>query len=247
MSARGAAKPARTSPKSDSNSLSPSPGTTSKDTSDAIREELAELAAGASGKVYAAARTLHDDIAPLLATAGIKLQLMQMDQAAAVDSSKTSGADAPDANDDTGPVDEVLELLNDAMEQVRRLSQALHASPVDRMGLKLSMERLASREKDLHLSYKATARPEPRIAGLLFEAAGAAIAAARTSGASKIRVSVTGSAGVHVRVRDDGSPEGRSRAMEITRLLSAPAGIVVKVDPAAGSKTGTIVSIRYAS
>ncbi len=260
MSARGAAKPARTSPKSDP---SASDATTSQDAfrkeavaevqedavaPDAIRVELAELAAGASGKAYAAARALHDDIAPLLVTAGLKLQLMQMDEAPArISEEPHAAADAAADADDTGPVDEVLELLNDAMEKVRRLSQDLHASPVDRMGLRLSLERLASQTKDLHLSYKAGARPEARIAGLLFEAASAAIGAARRAGASAIRVSVTGSAGLHVRVQDDGSFAGRRQALETMRLLSTPAGIVMKVDAAPGNKTGTIVSIRYAS
>jgi signal transduction histidine kinase len=56
--------------------------------------------------------TLHDDIAPLLAAAGLQLQLLRMDHPAA----------SPQVN-------EVLTTLEDAMDRVRKLSQHLAPSP----------------------------------------------------------------------------------------------------------------------
>jgi signal transduction histidine kinase len=59
-----------------------------------------------------AGETLHDDVAPLLAGAGLQLQILRMDhpQAAA-------------------QVTEVLATLEDAMDRVRKLSQELAPSP----------------------------------------------------------------------------------------------------------------------
>jgi signal transduction histidine kinase len=59
-----------------------------------------------------AGKTLHDDVAPLLAGAGLQLQILRMDhpQTAA-------------------QVTEVLVTLEDAMDRVRKLSQQLAPSP----------------------------------------------------------------------------------------------------------------------
>lgn len=59
-----------------------------------------------------AGKTLHDDVAPLLAGAGLQLQILRMDhpQTAA-------------------QVTEVLATLEDAMDRVRKLSQQLAPSP----------------------------------------------------------------------------------------------------------------------
>jgi signal transduction histidine kinase len=60
-----------------------------------------------------AGRMLHDEVGPLLAASGLRLQLLKMD--------------FPDAS---AHVDEVLAILDDAMERVRALSQELAPSPV---------------------------------------------------------------------------------------------------------------------
>jgi signal transduction histidine kinase len=59
-----------------------------------------------------AGQTLHDDVAPLLTGAGFQLQLLRMDH--------------PET---AAQVNEVLSVLDDAMERVRRLSQQLAPSP----------------------------------------------------------------------------------------------------------------------
>lgn len=64
-------------------------------------------------KLRRAGKTLHDDVGPLLAAAGLQLQLLRMDHPAAADQ-----------------VDELLATLDDAMERVRALSRELSPSPV---------------------------------------------------------------------------------------------------------------------
>jgi len=59
-----------------------------------------------------AGQTLHDDVAPLLVAAGLKLQLLRMDFPAAA-----------------AQVNEILASLEGAMDHVRELSQQLAPSP----------------------------------------------------------------------------------------------------------------------
>ena len=59
-----------------------------------------------------AGEILHDDVAPLLAAAGLQLQILRMDHPAAA-----------------GQVSEVLATLEGAMDHVRKLSQQLAPSP----------------------------------------------------------------------------------------------------------------------
>jgi signal transduction histidine kinase len=56
--------------------------------------------------------SLHDDVAPLLAGAGLQLQILRMDHPAAA-----------------AQVTEVLATLEAAMDHVRRISQQLAPSP----------------------------------------------------------------------------------------------------------------------
>ena len=63
-------------------------------------------------QIKSAGKALHDDVAPLLAGAGLQLQLLRMDH--------------PEA---TAQVDQVLAMLDDAMEKIRKLSQQLAPSP----------------------------------------------------------------------------------------------------------------------
>jgi signal transduction histidine kinase len=67
----------------------------------------------AGEKLRRAGKTLHDDVGPLLAAAGLRLQLLRMDHPGTADQ-----------------VDELLATLDDAMERVRALSRELSPSPV---------------------------------------------------------------------------------------------------------------------
>jgi signal transduction histidine kinase len=63
-------------------------------------------------QIKRAGETLHDEVAPLLAGAGLQLQLLRMDHPAAA-----------------AQVTEVLGTLEAAMDHVRKLSQELAPSP----------------------------------------------------------------------------------------------------------------------
>jgi signal transduction histidine kinase len=62
--------------------------------------------------IQRAGKSLHDDVAPLLAGAGFKLQLLRIDHPEI----------APQ-------ISETLDTLEDAMDRVRKLSQELAPSP----------------------------------------------------------------------------------------------------------------------
>jgi signal transduction histidine kinase len=59
-----------------------------------------------------AGKILHDDVAPLLAAAGLRLQILRMDHPSAA-----------------AQVNEILATLEGAMDHVRKLSQQLAPSP----------------------------------------------------------------------------------------------------------------------
>ena len=59
-------------------------------------------------KLRRAGKTLHDDVGPLLAAAGLRLQLLRMDHPVAAHQ-----------------VNELLATLEDAMDRIRALSQEL--------------------------------------------------------------------------------------------------------------------------
>lgn len=64
-------------------------------------------------KLRRAGKTLHDDVGPLLAAVGLRLQLLRMDH--------------PEASEQ---VNQLLATLDEAMERIRALSQELSPSPV---------------------------------------------------------------------------------------------------------------------
>jgi signal transduction histidine kinase len=66
----------------------------------------------ADDRLREAGKSLHDDVAPLLAGAGLQLQILRMD------------------HPETAPqVTEILATLESAMDRVRELSQQLSPSP----------------------------------------------------------------------------------------------------------------------
>jgi signal transduction histidine kinase len=67
----------------------------------------------ADEKLRRAGKTLHDDVGPLLASAGLRLQLLRMDHPQAAEQ-----------------ISELLVTLDDAMERVRALSRELSPSPL---------------------------------------------------------------------------------------------------------------------
>lgn len=182
-------------------------------------EELAALCASARAEMARGGRLLHDEAGPLLSAAGFKLGLRR-----------------PDAD-----LNEVIELLDKAMEHIRQVSQQLNPSPAARTGLKQALIGLAEGQPPVNVSYKATARLPAAIAPILYETAAAAVQAAVRARASRIRAAVTGTSGILIRITDNGRGLGRARALAVSTLLARAAGISLDIK----TKKDTIVSIRY--
>jgi hypothetical protein len=79
------------------------------------KEPRKESSTKKSSKLQTAGKIMHDDVAPLLVAAGLRLQLLRMDH--------------PQATDQ---VDQVLGILDEAVEKIRSLSQELSPSPFAR-------------------------------------------------------------------------------------------------------------------
>ena len=195
--------------------------------------ELRELAAALSQAHSAgnrAGRALHDCVGPLLTGAGLRLQLLCMDQ--------------PNTGEAVGLV---LQTLDQAMEQVRQVSQNLAPCPAYRIGIhgaleKLVEERQAEFPGTIRLKFSATPRLEPELAALFYDAIKSALGEAMArSGSSRVTISVTGSRRiVTARVQDNGRNTTRKGA-SIPRLLAQEAGFVFSQ----ATRKGTIVLIRH--
>lgn len=128
--------------------------------------DLAESLVRAVADQRNAGRVLHDDVGPLLSAAGLRLHLLRMDFSEAAER-----------------VREVMELLDDAMERVRALSQTLNPSPVYRTGLKNALATLIESYRQtfagqLRFTFTASARVQVETAAAIYDAAAAALAAA---------------------------------------------------------------------
>ena len=89
-------------------------------------EELAVRCSTLQAQLMQAGRSLHDHAGPLLSAAGIHLQLLKMDLPKAA-----------------SRIQEVTKILEQALENVRKVSQDLAPSPVFRGGLERALARLA--------------------------------------------------------------------------------------------------------
>jgi signal transduction histidine kinase len=117
----------------------------SKAPSDAQR--LAELYARQQETLLRAGRSLHDQAGPLLSAAGMHLQLLKMDFPAEAER-----------------VGRIAAILEQALDNVRQVSQGLAASPVYRGGLERALVRLGEElaeavPVDIHLDYDRAGRP----------------------------------------------------------------------------------------
>ena len=177
-------------------------------------------------KLRSGSRQLHDHLGPLLSAAGLRLQLLR--------------TDVPQA---AAGLDEVTSILEQAIQRVRTISQELYTSPADQVGLKSALLRFAEQHPWLSVSYLATAALPSEKAAALYQAAIVAATEALRASASRVRISVSGRAGVRIRVIDNGRSKGRMRALSMYRLLAEQAGLTYECM----TGKGTIVSIRYAT
>jgi len=188
-------------------------------------KQLAMLCHLLGSKLRNASRQLHDDAGPLLSAAGLRLQML--------------GTDVPQAG---AAIEEITQILDQAMDRIRAVSRELYRSPADQIGLKNALFRLAEQHPALSISYSATASLPAEDAAALYQAAAEAASEALQAGASQVRISVGGGAGVRIRVTDNGRRKGRARALSIPRLLAEQAGLAFECT----TGKSTIVSIRYA-
>jgi signal transduction histidine kinase len=197
-----------------------------------IGDELAEMYNNIKAAARSSAHVLHDDVGPLLSAAGLHLQLLRMDHPA-------TGA----------VVQEVIGLLDQAIERVRAASQELAPSPVLRGGLKNALTRLVENVAEEHslvaikLDYAAGAAVPEEPACALYDAAEGVIAqAVGTFGAVQVKVSVRGKRSLSIRIADNGRTRGRVKALREIRRIADAAGILVTIS----TIKSTIVLIRYA-
>jgi len=188
-------------------------------------KQLAMLCHLLGSKLRNASRQLHDDAGPLLSAAGIRLQML--------------GADTPQAG---AGIEEITQILEQAMDRIRTVSRELYRSPADQIGLKNALFRLAEQNPALSVSYSATALLPAEDAAALYQAAAEAASEAVRAGASQVRIAVSGRAGVRIRITDNGRGKGRKRALSVYRLLAEQAGLAFEC----ATGKSTIVSIRYA-
>jgi signal transduction histidine kinase len=179
---------------------------------------------------------LHDHAGSLLSAAGIRLQLLRMD--------------FPDA---AGAVDEVLSSLDEAMERVRVLSHALNPSPAAHLGLRGALAQLVARcaasfPGIIRLTYSgsatstATVQTPPDAAVAIYDAVNAMLDyAARDRSATRIRVTVSGTRTIAVRVATNGRRKWPRSAAAAEARRARPAGVTLDT-----TEKGTLVCIKYA-
>ena len=197
------------------------------DESQRLANELFE----ARSQLRAAGRALHDQVGPLLSTAGIRMELLR--------------ADHPETAPALQPA---LVALEQAMERVRGLSRGLNPPPADRLGLKKALSSLVEAQRDsfagaIRFSYVASIAPPPDAAAAVYEAASAALArAAADRSATRLAVSVRGARNLIVAIESNGRARWPRAELAALARRVRPAGIVLD----APTKRGTIVSIHYA-
>jgi signal transduction histidine kinase len=187
-------------------------------------ETLAALYAQARATLVRAGRALHDHVGSSLSAAGVQLQLMRMDLPAA-----------------RARIDETLQILEEALNRIRDLSENLSTS-ASRAGLKQALLRLADQHgsKGCHVvvEYSTTAMLPTEIAAVLYEAGAAVVEQALRRGASNVNIAVRGNGPLVLRITDDGRRSGRTRSLAAVGAIARAQGLAFEVT----TGQGTIVS-----
>jgi len=159
-------------------------------------------------------RLLHDDVSQVLSAVGLQLDAMRMDfrgQAPAMD----------------GRAAEIQELLEQAIEQLRDISNELNPSIVERAGLQFALDRLVGKIRadfsgTLRLHFDASLRVPTILAKAFYKMTECAVETAMTApGCSLIDVYVKRSHGEYVlEITDNGrADEGDPDSEPLGRLL----------------------------
>jgi two-component system, NarL family, sensor kinase len=159
-------------------------------------------------------RLLHDDVSQVLSAVGLQLDAMRMDFREL----------APGVNDRTA---EIQRMLEQAIEQLRDISNELNPSIVERAGLHFALERLAGKMGQgfsgvLRLQMDPGARVPTPLAKAFYKIAECAVEDAVTrAGCSLVEVQLKRSHGEFVlEIVDNGAAdESESSAQSLARLL----------------------------
>lgn len=146
-------------------------------------------------------RLLHDDVSQVLSAVGLQLDAMRMDFR-----EQASGMDVRAA--------EIQELLEQAIEQLRDISNELNPSIVERAGLQFALDRLAGNARahfsgTLRLHFDASLRVPTILAKAFYKIAECALETAMAApGCSLIDIYVKPSQGEYVlEITDNGSAD----------------------------------------
>jgi len=184
-------------------------------------DELARECVALYTELRRASSLLHDEVGALLAVAGLRLQLLNMD--------------FPEVG---ARVAEVAEALEGVMEQVRKLSRQLEPSPVRRTGLKNALLDLAEELGGATLRYTATAVLAPAVS----VAPGVAHVAISVAGSRSVTARIVWSG------RLPNADKDLAAAALLARHSGMSFEIAAKPEKNRQNKTnqGTIVVIQYA-
>ena len=157
-------------------------------------------------------RLLHDDVSQVLSAVGLQLDAMRMDfreQAPGVDSRAT----------------EIQELLEQAIEQLRDITNELNPSIVERAGLQFALDRLIGKARTgfagtLRLHFDASLRVPTILAKAFYKIAECALDLAKaTPGCSLIDIHVKRAQGEYVVEISDNGPVDDTGSAPLGQML----------------------------
>jgi two-component system, NarL family, sensor kinase len=204
-------------------------------------ETLLKLVDAREADVARTARVLHDEVSQVLSAIGLHLDVLRMDF-------------EPSVPDLAAKTAEIQLLLENVIDQVRKLSRELNPSVVERAGLQFALNRLVGRCRESHqatvrLLYDSTVRVPQPVAEAMFRIAGYAVEnALRYAPGTPIEIIVKPTKpGAVLEIRD----QGRGFDVEQTRQNSGGIGLLLMEHHAALTgleltvssepETGTIV------
>jgi signal transduction histidine kinase len=191
--------------------------------------QLAEQIIASRGEANRAGRVLHDKVGPLLMGAGLRLQLLGMDQ--------------PET---TQAVGEVLSALDQAMVEVRQVSQGLAPSPVFRLGFEKAVQKLVEDLQrgfsgEFRLKFTAKGKPGLDVTVPLYDVIAAVLEdAIKRRGSTKLVISISGVKRLSARIQHNGRKSANATHSAI-RILAEASGMEYSL-LTGGS---TIVLIRH--
>jgi signal transduction histidine kinase len=157
-------------------------------------------------------RLLHDDVSQVLSAVGLQLDAMRMDfreQAPGVDNRAT----------------EIQELLEQAIEQLRDITNELNPSIVERAGLQFALDRLIGKARvgfagNMRLHFDPSLRVPTILAKAFFKITECAVEIARAAPAcSLIEIHVKRAQGEYVLEISDNAPVDDSASPPLGQLL----------------------------